>query len=189
MLSGKLNRVPTLAASVDEGDFLIRSFGAADRSEVLHLYYHGLLAGQVNQSDPASDLVDIEAAYFRRPQDHLWVAEARSSVIGTVAISEDDAHVTHLRRLRVAPFWQLDSRVAIGLIRTAINHARFHGCVKLVFHTSLDGKRAVELLERLGFQFARIRDVAGQHLIEFYDNLYANPVCGNAGGTRSDNSL
>ena len=109
----------------------------------------------------ASDLADIEGAYFRRPQDHLWVAEARNCVVGTVALSEDDARVAHLRRLRVAPLWQLDSRVAIGLIKTAVNHARFHGCMKLVFHTSLDSQRVVELLQSLGFQFARIRTSRG----------------------------
>ena len=187
MLSGNFNHASTLAASGDERELLIRSFRAADRLDVWHLYHKGRLVGHVDPSDCASDLNDIEAAYFRRPQDHLWVAEAKHSVIGTVAISEDDARVAHLRRLRVAPFWQLDSHVAISLIRTAVNHARFHGCLKLVFHTSLDSATAIELLQGLGLQFARVRKEAGQHLIEFYDNVYAHPVDGSTGGALPGN--
>jgi len=123
-----------------------------------------------------ADLNDINATYFRRPQDHFWVAAMNGRVIGMVAISEDQARVAHLRRLRVERPWQGDNRVAIRLIRAAIYHARSYGCLKLVFHTSLDRAGAVELLRRLGFQFASIRHMGSRHLIEFYDDLYAN-VC------------
>jgi N-acetylglutamate synthase-like GNAT family acetyltransferase len=175
MLSGNLNRTSTTLASSEEAGFRIRSYCAADQGDVLYLYHHGLLGGQLNPIDNTSDLADIEASYFRRPQDHFWVAEAKGSVIGTVAISEDAERVMNLRRLRVAPFWQLESRVAIDLIRTAIIHARRNGCLKLVFHTSMESSQAVELLDGLGLQFSRVRHREYQHLIEFYDDLYANP--------------
>jgi ribosomal protein S18 acetylase RimI-like enzyme len=184
MLSHELNdRFSDPVAFGGGEDILIRSFRASDRPEVLNLYQKGRLAGHADPLDRASDLADIEGTYFRRPQDHFWVAEAKDSVVGTIAVSEDDATVAHLRRLRVAPFWQLDDSLAIGLIRTAISHARFHGCPKLVFHTSLDGPRATELLQGLGLQFARIRDVAGVHLIEFYDDLYAIHASGGSAGS------
>jgi len=155
------------------GDFSVRSFRASDRADVFHLYTHGLLGGHRDQRDNAADLADIEKSYFQHPQNHLWVAEANGSLIGMVAISQDAESVMHVRRLRVAPLWQLESRVAIALIRTATTHARVHGCLKLVFHTSMDTPKAIELLDGLGLQLSRIRDREGQHLIELYDNLYA----------------
>ena len=179
MLVEKFNRLRPFDAAGDQGDFLIRSFVAADRADVWHLYHKGVLAGHVDPRDCVSDLDDIEGSYFQRAQDHFWVAEARRRVIGTIALSEDDARVAHLLRLRVAPFWQLDDRVAIGLIRTAVHHARVYGCLKLVFQTTMESKRAFALLDGLGLQFSRIRDAAGRHLIEFYDNLYTNPVGGS----------
>jgi len=142
----------------------------------LELYKTGPLAGLVNPFDHPPDLEDIAATYFQRPQDHLWVAEADHAVVGMIAMSEDEKEVAHLRRLRVAYSWQRDMHVAIQLLRTAIYHARVHGCLKLVFHTSLDGERAAELLRRLGFQYASIRDIGSRHLIEFYDDLYAQGV-------------
>lgn len=174
MLIAKSTQPPTTAATNDYGDFSIRSFQPMDRADVLHLYEHGLLGGRLTSSDGAADLVYIERTYFSRSQDHFWVAQAKSSVIGTIAVSEDDQQIMNLRRLRVAPLWQVDARVASGLVKTAIQHARIHGCLKLVFHTSLEGPRAVELLDGLGLQLSKIRHKEGQHLIEFYDDLYAS---------------
>ncbi len=163
-------------SSFDGDEIRVRSFRASDHPDVMRLYYAGVLAGRIDPWDRTDDLHDIDATYFRREQDHFWVADANGRVIGTAAISEDNVWVAHLRRLRVERGWQDDDRVAIRLIRAAIYHARSYGCLKLVFHTSLDSASAVELLRRLGFQFASIRDMGSRHLIEFYDDLYAN-VC------------
>jgi ribosomal protein S18 acetylase RimI-like enzyme len=182
MPGDQLNIDPMLAPSAAGEGILVRRFRSADRVDVLRLYHEGLLAGRVDPNDRAVDLEDVEGSYFQRPQDHFWIAEANGVVIGTVAISQDHAGVTHLRRLRVAPGWQRDSGVPLHLIRAAVNHARSHGSLlKLVFHTSLDGEEVVKLLNRLGFQFARIRDIGGRHLIEFYDNLYASADLQNSG--------
>jgi len=181
MLGDQSKSIPMPVPSGAEEGLLVRSFRPLDRPDVLRLYHDGLLAGCVDPKDRAADLDDIEGAYFRRPQNHFWIAEANGVVIGTVAVSEDDAGITHLRRLRVASAWQKNSGVAVELIKAAIHHARSHGCLKLVFHTSLDGEQAVKLLDRLGFQFSRTRDIGGRHLIEFYDNLYATTDVQNSG--------
>ena len=179
MLIDKSNRSSLRDSVSAEDDFHIRSYVAADQPDVWHLYQKGMLAGHVDPKDDVSDLTDIENNYFKRSQDHFWVAEAKNSVIGTVALAEDDAGVARLWRLRVSPFWQLDNRVVSALVRTAIEHARSHGCLKVVFQSSLDGARAIALLEGMGLQFARIRDAGGRHMIEFYDNLYATPDDGS----------
>ena len=181
MLNTTSNCLPEDATVCDERGFLIRSFRAADLPDVTHLYRTGLLTGWPDPDDHALDLADVEGSYFKRPQDHFWVAEAKGAVIGTVSIREDDAGVSHIRRLRVAMLWQLDSSVSIALLRTAIAHARHHGCLKLVFHTSLPSNRAVKLLEDLGFQVSRVRGAPGQHVIESYNDLYHREGGGVAG--------
>jgi N-acetylglutamate synthase-like GNAT family acetyltransferase len=184
MLKFNNNQSSVSSISNGEDEFSIRCFKVADFPDVVHLYQHGLLGGHLDATDHAGDMADIEKAYFRRPQDHFWVAQAKGEVIGTIAISEDAQRIMHLRRLRVAPFWQLESRVAAELVRTAIIHARHYGCLKLVFHTSLDSETAVELLDGLGLQLSKIRIREGQHLIEFYQDLYA--VQAGGGTDRTD---
>jgi len=181
MLDITPNRLPEDASVCDERGFLIRSFRCADLPDVTHLYHTGLLTGWPAPKDHALDLTDVEGSYLKRPQDHFWVAEAKGAVIGTVSIREDEAGVSHIRRLRVALLWQLDSSVAIALLRTAIAHARDHDCLKLIFHTSLPSNRAVRLLEDLGFQISQVRGAPGQHVIESYNDLYRRKDGGVAG--------
>jgi N-acetylglutamate synthase-like GNAT family acetyltransferase len=174
MFTHKQKRRVPIGVPTDHGNFCIRSFRGSDQADAFSLYRLGVLGGRLDLVGEAPDMADIEKSYFRRPQDHFWIAEAGGSVIGTIAIAEDNQCVMHLRRLRVTPSWQAETRVASGLIKTAIAHARLHGCLKLVFHTALDGPRAIQLLDGLGLQFSRILDRSGQHLIEFYDDLYAS---------------
>jgi N-acetylglutamate synthase-like GNAT family acetyltransferase len=152
----------------------LRSFHARDRDEVLRLYHHGLLTGVPNPLDPATDLDHIEQIYLTRPQDHFWVAETNGEVIGSVAITEDDAQIAHVRRLRVDPAWKMwrSGEVARVLIQKATHHARQHDCLKLVLHTPVNDDRAIAFLHELGFEYARARELSGRHLLEFYINLY-----------------
>lgn len=185
MFGSNSNRIPEDMAVCDERGFVIRSFRPDDLPEVIDLYHKGLLTGWRDPDDQALDLVDALGSYFSRPQDHFWVAEAKGSVIGTIAIRQDDAGVSHIRRLRVAPLWQLDSSVAIALVRTALAHARNHDCLKLFFHTSLPTNRAIRLLEDLGFQVAPLRGAPGHHVVEAYRDLYRPDSGGTAGGAPS----
>jgi hypothetical protein len=185
MLGNQITQSSTRFTAGAEADFRVRTFTPADRADVFHLYHHGSLADHQNPTCNAPDLADIESSYLRRPQDHFWVAEARGEVIGTIAIAEDAERVMNLRRLRVSPFWQLDNRVVVSLLRTAIIHSRSYGCLKLLFHTSLNRARAMELLDGLGLQISRVRYQDGQHLIELYPDLYTDSY----GGTSPDSSI
>jgi N-acetylglutamate synthase-like GNAT family acetyltransferase len=154
--------------------FTVRSFQATDQQQVMQLHATTAPGGVVN-CDCAANIDEIEEKYFRRPQDHFWVAEALGRIVGTVAIYVHDDNVAHLYCLRAADD-SMDIRK--GLVRVAAGHAHHHGCLKLVVHAP-DGKvdigRATEFLHRLGFEFSRHRQVEKQPLLEFYLNLYETP--------------
>ena len=154
---------------------LIRDYRSGDQPQVSRLYREGLLVGQLDPYDAATDLEHIEEVYVQCPPNRFWVAEAGGVVVGTVAISQDQPDIAHLRRLRVAPRWQIDTRVAGLLVQTATNYAREYGFLKLVLHTPVDDRRAVPLLHRLGLRYARARKVHGRQVLEFYLSLYGRP--------------
>jgi len=185
MFNSHSKRVPEDAAVCDERGFLIRSFRPDDLPDVTNLYHKGLLTGWPDSEEHPLDLVDVSASYMARPQDHFWVAEARGAVVGTIAIWEDDAKVSHIRHLRVTPLWQLDSSVAIALVRTAIAHSRKHNCLNLFFHTSLPSNRAIRLLEDLGFQVAPLGVAPGQNVAGLFNGLYRHESGGPGGDMSS----
>lgn len=160
-----------------QSEMRLRSYEPRDRDGVLRLYHHGLLTGTPDPLDPATDLDHIEEIYLKRPQDHFWVADANSEVVGSIAITEDDKLVAHVRRLRVDPAWKSwnGGEVARALIQHATHHAREHDSLKLVLHTPVDDEQAIALLRELGFNYARAREQCGRHVLEFYLNLYARP--------------
>jgi N-acetylglutamate synthase-like GNAT family acetyltransferase len=163
----------------------LRSYHASDRRAVLHLYHYGLLAGLPDPHDPAIDVDHIEQVYLKRPQDHFWVAQADHDVIASIAISEDDRQVGHVRRLRVDAAWKTwhSGEVAVALIEKAAHHAREHDCLKLVLHTPVNDEWAIALLHQQGFGFARIRRLSEKRSLEFYLNIYAQP---KTSGGRAD---
>ena len=69
--------------------FLVRSFNGADKLQVMQLHAATAPSGFVN-CDCAANIDKIEEKYFRRPQDHFWVAEALGRIVGTVAIYVQD---------------------------------------------------------------------------------------------------
>lgn len=169
------NDVHDLVPMIDGMELCLRSYHARDRDEVRQLYHHGLLTGAPDTLDAATDLDHIEDVYLRRPQDHFWVAEIDGQVIGSIAITEHDKQIGHVRRLRVDPGWKTPhgSEIARILIRKATHHAREHDCLKLVLHTPVDDDRAIAFLHQLGFEYTRTRQLRGRHLLEFYIDLYA----------------
>jgi N-acetylglutamate synthase-like GNAT family acetyltransferase len=152
--------------------FMVRSFHTDDRTQILRLHA-ALAASDSVDCDCAANIDRIEENYFRRPQDHFWVAEAHGEVVGTVAIRvhEDTAHLSCLRAADDS------SRHAVrrGLVQIAARHAHHHGCLKLVVHAQVDVGRAAEFLHRLGFEFSREREVDNEPVLEFYLNLYDRP--------------
>jgi N-acetylglutamate synthase-like GNAT family acetyltransferase len=156
--------------------FLVRSFQAADQLQVMQLHAATAPSDFVD-CDCAANIDEIEEKYFRRPQDHFWVAEALGRIVGTVAIYVHDGNVAHLYCLRAVDE-SVDHLIRKGLVRVAASHAHHHGCLKLVLHASdpqVDIGRATEFLHRLGFEFSRHREIENRPVLEFYLNLYERP--------------
>lgn len=157
------------------GPFRIRDFRSGDQAAASRLYQNGLLIGQLDPYDVATDLEHIEQVYIQSPPNHFWVAEAAQQIIGTIAISRENNDIAHVRRLRVAPAWQANAQVAGRLLQTATAHARANGFLKLILHTPVDDRRALPLLNRLGLKFARTRKIHDRQVLEFYLDLHASP--------------
>jgi N-acetylglutamate synthase-like GNAT family acetyltransferase len=101
------------AQLICNGDRLVlRRFTESDQSAALDLLHTGLLAGHIDPIDAAAELSETEQEYRFRTKDRFWVAEVNQSVIGTIAVAVDRLGIAHVRRLRVAPAWQADSRIA-----------------------------------------------------------------------------
>src|SRR5580698_2974274 len=97
--------------------FLVRSFQATDRPHVMELHAATAPSGFVN-CECAANIDEIEEKYFRRPQDHFWVAEALGRIVGTVAICVNDDNTAHLHCLRA--LWDAsDHQIRRGLVRAA----------------------------------------------------------------------
>src|ERR1700734_2207078 len=101
--------------------FLVRSFQASDRAHVMELHAATAPSGFVN-CDCAANIDEIEEKYFRRPQDHFWVAEALGRIVGTVALYVHDDNVAHLYCLRAVDE-SVDPPIRRGLVRVAASHA------------------------------------------------------------------
>ena len=111
---------------------LVRSFRPADRLAVLRLHAAAAPSGFAD-CDCAMNIDLIEETYFRRPQDHFWIAESQGRIVGTVAIYVHDDNVAHLHCLREVD-GSVDHKIRKGLVRVAASHAHHHGCLKLVVH-------------------------------------------------------
>ena len=154
---------------------LVRRFQPTDRTAVLQL--HAAASDGFVDCNCATNVDRIEETYFRRPQDHFWVAESLGRIVGTVAIYVHDDSVAHLYCLRAVDD-STDHAIRRGLVQVAASHAHHHGCLKLVVHApdaQVDIGRAVEFLHRLGFEFSRHRQVEERSVLEFYLNLYERP--------------
>jgi N-acetylglutamate synthase-like GNAT family acetyltransferase len=150
---------------------LIRSYEPTDQAAVMRLHTDGVLIGGHSIDETTDDYADMKAAYFRRPQDHFWVAEAGGQVIGMIGLVEKRPHIGVIRRLRVAPAWQ-EPRTIRRLVKTAVRHCARQGGLKVVVDAPCNSRRAIRFLGDLGFQYTRTRNTEGRDLIEFYLNLY-----------------
>jgi N-acetylglutamate synthase-like GNAT family acetyltransferase len=155
--------------------FSVRRFEMRDREAVLALWP----ATVVTQAQPDLQTIQlmidsVEGAIAGK--DHLWVAEARGRIIGSVAVIRDTASLAHLRCLCVASDIVDRHAVARGLARTAITDAWDRGYLKLVVHTDFPSSRLTTvILHNLGFEFSRESSLGGEHVLEFYQNFYELP--------------
>jgi N-acetylglutamate synthase-like GNAT family acetyltransferase len=170
--------------------FRVRSFQAADRAKILRL--HAAAAGAPSDGGAvdcncATNMNRIEEIYFRRPQDHFWVAEASGEIVGTIGICMLDQNVAHVHCLRTVENLR-DDLIRKGLVQVAATHAHQHGCLKLVVHSpnaQVNIGRAATFLHQLGFEFSRHRQIEQRAVLEFYLNLYERPELGPQAGTAS----
>ena len=153
----------------------VRSFRPEDQQAVSQLYTHGLLAGQIAPNDTGADIENIGEAYFDDPRHHFWVAERHGEILGMIGVASDEPHTAEIRRLRVFPEHQ-SSPIADQLMRTALDHCKHHGYLKVVLDTRFQTQsEALKLLDRLGFQHTRTRSHHGKDMLEFYLDLYRQP--------------
>jgi N-acetylglutamate synthase-like GNAT family acetyltransferase len=157
------------------GSVQIRCFQIADRLQIMRLYMGVPLDSDGYECPTESE--QIEEKYFRRPQDHFWVADAHGHISGTIAIRTDDQHVALMSCLQAVDD-SADHIIRRSLVQAAANHARRHGCLKLVVCADVDVVYIAWLLHQVGFEFSRHRKIQHQSILEFYLNLYEPPELG-----------
>jgi N-acetylglutamate synthase-like GNAT family acetyltransferase len=177
---GRMNMHSSSSEGYEHGrsfdTLLVRSFQPSDRLALLRLHAAAAPSGFVD-CDCATNIDLIEETYFRRPQDHFWVAEARGEIVGTIGICMHDENVAHVYCLRTVDNLR-DDLIRRGLVQVAATHAHQQGCLKLVVHSpnaQVDIGRATTFLHQLGFEFSRHREIDQRAVLEFYLNLYERP--------------
>lgn len=149
----------------------IRRVLGRDRKHVRRLLAEGLLPGDTN--DAVCQGLILTAGGRKAVRECAWVAEACGTIIGTIALVEVSLHTAHLRRLRVMPQWQMDHSVARMLVRTAVEHARQVGFLKLIFNVPTEAEaQVVSFLHLLRFELSRCKCCGARHVLEFYLNFY-----------------
>ena len=153
--------------------FSVRRFAARDREAVLALWPAAVMHLQPG-SETFDVLIDsVEGAIAGKY--HVWVAEAFGRIIGSVAVFCNDDSLAHLRCLYVAADFADRHLVARGLAEMAIRDTWERGYLKLVVHTDSPPSRLTPYLHALGFEFSREHSMGGEHVLEFYQNLYERP--------------
>lgn len=154
----------------------IRTYELRDQGGVSAMYETGLLAGQIAANDTGADIENIIAAYFDSDRHRFWVAEDHQDgrIVGMIGVNADDHDTAEIRRLRVAPSHQ-STELSTALLRTALNHCRHHGYLKIRLDTRFEKGAAVEAFDRIGFQHTRAKTVHGKEVLEFYLDLYRQP--------------
>lgn len=153
--------------------FSVRRFEARDREAVLALWPEDVM-----HSESGSQTIDVLVNSVEDAiagKHHVWVAEALGRIIGSAAVIPSDLSLAHLRYLYVVPEFAERQVVARGLAEMAIRDAYERGYLKLLVHSNLPPNRLAAALHELGFEFSRERETDGEHVLEFYQNLYERP--------------
>lgn len=173
---------PVEAAYCGGDGVVLRACGVGDWPAVNWLEVHGGLCPQGRPLAMASAGATGDAAgeVDERPDEAVWVADARGEVVGVIGlrVTETGGHgphggrAAHIIRLCVAPAWR-GRHIFPRLVRVALDHARERDCLKVVVHTFADAGRAKAFVESVGFSYAGSRQVRGETVLEFYMDLYA----------------
>lgn len=153
-------------------EFTIRTFTPNDQVACLKLYRDGLLGGAIAENDTGLDLDDIEGVYMH-DDSCFWVAESRGEIVGMIGVQKFEANAGEIRRLRVDQNHQRRG-IATALLKTAINHCRDHGILKVTLDTWIDRELALKAFDEFNFVHQKTREVRGRQVLTFYLDIYGS---------------
>jgi len=105
----------------------------------------------------------------------VWVAEAAGHVIGSVVAIHQSNELAHFRFMCVNEHWHDRDAVAMSLGDVAVRNAWDRGYLKIIMHTRRPVDRVTALMHHLGFEFSREHAIAGDHVLEYFLDLYSTP--------------
>ncbi len=142
-----------------------------DWANVKRLLSEGILPGDAAADAP--NWSDFDSRLSAPKRGLCWVAEVSGVIVGTIALSEVISDIAHVRWIREAKPWQADHIVARSLLKTALEHARQIGFLKLIFHVPPQIELQVtSFLHGLGFEFAGHRLHGSRDALQFYLDIY-----------------
>ena len=147
-----------------------------DHAAVRDLFKNGLIEGFVAENDTGADMENIAEAYFSdEGQSALWVADYDESVIGMIGVQKTSDHGAEIRRLRVRSDYRRKG-VGAKLMEQALTFCLHHSYLKVSLDVRIERGPAIALFEKFGFQLNRTREINGRRLLDFYLDLYREPV-------------
>jgi len=126
-----------------------------------------IIASRAEADDEEDTLAAIE-------HDEYWLADCADRIIGFAVLHHVDRQRAAIRSLWIDERYR---RHGIGqrLLEGTVVHCQRAGYLKLILELPFRLEKMVPLFGRLGFSFARSRDVNGSTLLEFYLDLYREP--------------
>ena len=147
-----------------------------DHAAVRDLFENGLIEGFVAENDTGADMENIAEAYFSdEGQSALWVADYDQTVIGMIGVQKTSQHGAEIRRLRVRSDYRRQG-VGAKLMEQALAFCLHHSYLKVSLDVRIERGPAIALFEKFGFQLNRTREVNGRRLLDFYLDLYREPM-------------
>lgn len=147
-----------------------------DHDAVRDLFESGLIEGFVADNDTGADMENIAEAYFSdEGQSALWVADYDETVIGMIGVQKTSEHGAEIRRLRVRSDFRRQG-VGAKLMEQALAFCLHHSFLKVSLDVRIERGPAIALFEKFGFQLNRTREVNGRRLLDFYLDLYREPM-------------
>ena len=147
-----------------------------DHAAVRDLFENGLIEGFVADNDTGADMENIAEAYFSdEGQSALWVADYDKAVIGMIGVQKTSDHGAEIRRLRVRSDFRRQG-VGAKLVEQALTFCLHHSYLKVSLDVRIERGPAIALFEKFGFQLNRTREVNGRRLLDFYLDLYREPM-------------
>ncbi|MBN1493957.1 MAG: GNAT family N-acetyltransferase [Candidatus Omnitrophica bacterium] len=147
--------------------FTIRKFTTDDTEQVRSLIA-SVMANEFPEqakSYPLTDLDDIVKTYCNIGEA-FFVGCFGDEIIGTVAVKKEDERSALIRRIFVKPEFR-NRRYGLRLLEEAINFCSVVGYQEIIFKTTSNMEKAIQLCLKKGFvEKARV-DIGGIELLKF----------------------